>query len=76
MALASGTGLVSGLPVDQIIGQLLSLRQRPIQQLQSRIGTFQNRQAAYVQVNNALLNLTRTAKDISETAAFQSKSAA
>lgn len=46
MALASGTGLVSGLPVDQIIGQLLSLRQRPIQQLQSRIGTFQNRQAA------------------------------
>lgn len=76
MALASGTGIISGLPTDQIIAQLLALRQRPIQILEQRANTFSRQQEAVIAVNNALLQLRSAASAISTPSSFQGRTAA
>jgi flagellar hook-associated protein 2 len=75
MSLATGVGLISGLPINDIISQLLALRQRPILNLQRRQTDIQSQQAAFIAVNNALLTLRSAAENVSDPDSFRERSA-
>ena len=75
MGIAATTGIISGLNTDEIISALLSLRQRPIAQLQSRISGFQDQLSAHVQINIALLTLRTAVENLSGSTSFRARSA-
>jgi flagellar hook-associated protein 2 len=71
MSLASSTGIISGLPVDDIITAMLTYRQLSINNLESRISDFQQQQQAYIEINNALLNLQQAATGLTDASSFR-----
>lgn len=67
MASISSAGIGSGLDVESIVSKLMTLEQRPVQQLQSQASTIQTKISAFGQVQSALstfrdaaLKLTRS----------------
>lgn len=56
-AFTTGTGLISGLPVQQIISSLMAFDQQPVTALNNQITTEKNQQAALQSLSAALLAL-------------------
>ncbi|MBN1477419.1 flagellar filament capping protein FliD [Candidatus Sumerlaeota bacterium] len=75
MSLASSTGIISGLPVDDIITAMLTYRQLSIRNLQSRISDFQQQQQAYIGINNTLLNLQQAVSALTDASSFRQRTA-
>ena len=56
-AISTATGLISGLPIQELVDSLISIQRRPITQLQSRLTDLSNRRAAYLQLTSQLLSI-------------------
>lgn len=64
-AFTTGTGLISGLPVQQIISSLMAFDQQPVTNLNNQITTEKNQQAALQSLSAALLALQGDAQALS-----------
>lgn len=56
-SISAANGLISGLPIQELVDSLISIQRRPITQLQTRLTDLSNRRAAYLQVTSQLLSI-------------------
>lgn len=56
-SISASTGLISGLPIQDLVDSLISVQRRPITQLQTRLTDLSNRRAAYLQLTSQLLSI-------------------
>jgi flagellar hook-associated protein 2 len=73
--ISSGIGLVSGLPTQSIIDQLISLDSRPLIRLQSRIRNITAQRTAFTDLSARLLGLKSTIARFDELQFFRSSRA-
>lgn len=73
--ITSGTGLVSGLPIADIIDQLMSLEERPKTLITNRNTVLQSTQAAFQAINAQLLGLKGSASSLTDEQAFDATQA-
>ncbi len=66
-----GTGLISGLPINDLVDSLISLQRRPITQLQTRLQGIGSRRAALIQLSAQLLSVQNSASRLSKTDFFR-----
>ncbi len=69
--ISSGIGLVSGLPTQSIIDQLISLDSRPLLLLQQRAETLQIQRTAFAELSARLLGLRSTIARFDEPSFFR-----
>ncbi|MFN3201823.1 MAG: flagellar filament capping protein FliD [Bradymonadia bacterium] len=69
------SGLASGLDVDGIINQLLTLERAPITSLQQKIVDAEQRNASYSDLSGRLGSLRSAARDLNSSSLFGSKTA-
>lgn len=55
--ITSGVGLVSGLPINDLVDSIIAAQTRPITQLQSRLGVFTGRRTGLLQISAQLLSI-------------------
>ncbi len=58
---STSVGLVSGIPIGQLVDSLIAVQRRPINQLQTRLGALANRRTAYLQITSQLLSVQNIA---------------
>lgn len=75
MGISSGTGIVSGLNVDQIVTQLMNLEKRPITLIQNRQKAYQVKIASYLDISTKLSSFKSTLDALNNADAFNTKSA-
>lgn len=75
MSITSSVGLISGIDSQSLIQQLLQIEARPQQLAQRRIAQLQQQQAAYLQLNSALLALEGAAGAFNSRDVFDSSTA-
>jgi flagellar hook-associated protein 2 len=73
--ITSGIGLVSGINTSQIIDQLMSIEQRPVNLLQTRIDTTNQQKLAYTDLSATLTSLRISAQTLAKPATFNARSA-
>jgi len=67
-------GLVSGLDTDTILTQLVALERRPIELLDEKQTTHENRLSAFQELNSKLLSFQTQAEALNEAETFQAVS--
>lgn len=70
--ISSGVGLVSGLPIQELVDSLIQVQRGPIDQLQNRLGVLTSRRTALLQISAQLLSLQNTAVRFKNPDFFQS----
>ncbi|HKQ49392.1 MAG TPA: flagellar filament capping protein FliD [Phycisphaerae bacterium] len=75
-SISLGTGLVSGLPINDLVDSLIALQRRPITQLQTRLQTIGTRRAALLQLSAQLLSVQNTASRLTKADFFRRTQAA
>jgi len=73
--ITSGVGLVSGLPISDIIDQLIAIEARPKQIVEQRIAVLQSQQIAFQDINAKLLALKLSASGFSTNKTFDTTTA-
>ncbi len=73
--ISSGVGLLSGLPTQSIIDQLIALESRPMLLLQGRVQRIQAQRTAYAELSARLLGLKSTVARFDETQFFRASAA-
>lgn len=73
--ISSSTGLVSGLPIHDIVSQLMAVEARPRELVQQRNSELEARQNAFQEVNSALLALREAASGLTRPTAFRNTAA-
>lgn len=68
--ISADTGLASGLPIHDIVGQLMSVESRPRELAEERHGELDERHTALQDVNSQLLALRDAAGELNRTATF------
>ena len=71
-SITSGIGLVSGLPIQQLVDSLIQLQSRPILQLQDRLGLLVARRTAFLQLSAELLSIKNKSARFDDSSFFQS----
>lgn len=71
----SSPGIGSGLDINSLISQLMSLERRPLQRLQSQESTYNSQLSAYGKLKSALSTFQDAVKGLDSTASFQINSA-
>ncbi|NOT00681.1 MAG: flagellar filament capping protein FliD [Phycisphaerales bacterium] len=69
--ISSGVGLLSGLPVQSIIAQLLQIEGRPLRLLQQRADGIQTQRTAFAEISARLLGLKNTVTRLDEVSFFR-----
>jgi flagellar hook-associated protein 2 len=69
--ISSSTGLVSGINYGDIINQLMSLEQRPVNTLQTRIDAVNQQKLAFTDLSTRLTSLKLNGTTLKKTASFQ-----
>ncbi len=75
-SISIGTGLVSGLPINDLVDSLISIQQRPITQLQTRLQGITGRRTALIQLSAQLLSVQNSATRLKSTDFFRRTQAA
>ncbi len=73
--LSMGVGLVSGLPIDDLVDSLMELQRRPMVQLQQRLGTLVSRRTALLQISAQILSIQNIASRLSDATSFRAATA-
>ncbi len=68
--ITSGVGLVSGLPIAEIVDQLIAIESRPKQFIQSRVAVLQSQQVAFQDINAKLLALKLSVTNLASSTTF------
>ena len=76
MTIQSGGGLISGIPTQDLINQLLQLEARPKTLMQRRIVQLQSQQAAFLDLNSRIGTLRSASSAFRLQGVFQAMSAA
>lgn len=74
-AITSGVGLVSGLPINDLVESLIQAQSGPINQLKNRVSTLSARRGALLQVSAQLLSLRNSVSRLTTAAAFRAAAA-
>ena len=53
--ISSSTGLISGMDIEKIVSQLMTIEKKPLTQLQTRVTGLQTQQAAYSQISARIM---------------------
>src|SRR4051812_17221961 len=72
--ISASTGLVSGINYGDIINQLMSLEQRPVNTLQIRIDAVNKQRLAFTDLSTRLTSLKLNGTSLKKTANFQNAS--
>lgn len=75
MAGISATGIGSGLDIESLVSQLMTLEQRPLTLLNTKEASYQASLSAFGQIKSALSTLESTAKNLNSAAKFASTKA-
>lgn len=73
--LSMGVGLVSGLPIDDLVESLMELQRRPMVRLQQRLGTLVSRRTALLQISAQILSIQNIASRLSDATLFRAATA-
>lgn len=74
-AISSGVGLVSGLPINDLVDSLIAAQRGPITQLSNRVNTLSASRAALLQVSAQLLSLRNSVARLTAPANFRAATA-
>ena len=74
--ITSGVGLVSGIPIADLVDQLIAIEARPKQLVERRIAVLQSQQVAFSGINANLLNLKLSAGAFAGNNTFNTTSSA
>ncbi len=74
--ITSGVGLVSGIPIADLVDQLIAIEARPKQLVEQRIAVLQSQQVAFAGINANLLNLKLSAGAFASNNTFNTTSSA
>ncbi|MCA9254620.1 MAG: hypothetical protein KDA33_03240, partial [Phycisphaerales bacterium] len=74
-AISSGVGLVSGLPINELVESLIAAQRGPITQLTNRVNTVSASRAALLQVSAQLLSLRNSVSRLTAPATFRAAAA-
>lgn len=74
-SISSSTGLVSGLPIQDLVDSLIAVQQRPIVLMQNRVAELTQRRTAFLGISAQLLAIRNAAVRFADSSFFQ-KSAA
>ncbi len=70
MSTISSTGLVSGLPISDLIDALMSVHQQPLIRLQGRLSTMVSQRTALIQISANLLSIQNIASRLATASTF------
>ncbi|PWW44454.1 flagellar hook-associated protein 2 [Melaminivora alkalimesophila] len=73
MASISSPGVGSGLDINAIVGKMMAIEQRPLQQLQTKAGSIETKISSYGQIKAALSSLYDAANALMNSSTWQSK---
>lgn len=73
--ITSNSGLISGLPTQQLIGRMLQSEQAPRQQVQQTNQTLKDKKSAYQEINSSLVSLKSTIEGLTNNTAFNATTA-
>ncbi len=73
--ITTGTGLISGLPIADIVKQLMAIEARPLDQLKARIKTTTEQRTALLEVSARLMAIKSGATRFDEASYFRSAKA-
>lgn len=74
-SITSGVGLVSGLPINDLVDSLIQAQSGPITQLKNRVSTLSARRSALLQISAQLLGIRNSASRLTAAANFRAASA-
>lgn len=73
--ISSGTGLISGLNIQQLVSQLIAIESRPLNLLQNQITTTQQKQTTYTELNARVLTAKAAISRLAKPSAYEVKKA-
>lgn len=73
--ITSGIGLISGLPTQSIIDQLIAIESRPVTLLRNRVQNVQTQRTAFADLSARLLGLKSITARLDETSFFRASTA-
>ena len=73
--ITSGVGLVSGLPIAEIVDQLIAIEARPKRLVESRVAVLQSQQVAFQDINAKLLALKLSVGNLTSPTTFSGTTA-
>ncbi|MEE9212030.1 MAG: flagellar filament capping protein FliD [Phycisphaeraceae bacterium] len=76
MTITSGVGLISGIPIADLIDQLMALEARPKTIVENRNAVLQAQQIAFQDINAKLLSLKFSAAGLTSSSSFNATTAA
>lgn len=68
--ISSGVGLMSGLPISDMVDAMMAIQERPLLQLQDRLGVLVSRRTALMQVSAQLLSIRNVVSRLAEASSF------
>jgi flagellar hook-associated protein 2 len=68
--ISSGVGLISGLPISDLVDSLMAIQQRPLTLLQNRLGTLVSRRTALIRISAQLLSIQNLSSRFTEAESF------
>ncbi len=74
--ITSSVGLITGLPITDLVNQLLSIQARPRDLLVSRVQRLQQQQTAFGEITALLLSVQITARNLAKAELFQQRTVA
>ena len=73
--ISSGVGLISGLDIEGLVGQLIAIEARPREQLQTRIENLTQQQTSFLGLQARILAIRLAAVNFNQNAVFEQKTA-
>lgn len=74
--ISTGVGLVSGIPIQQLVDSLIAVQRQPITLLEGRLQGLSARRTAYLQLTSQLLSIQNTATRLANAEFFRRSKAA
>lgn len=69
--ISTGVGLISGIPIQELVDSLIAVQRRPIDQLSTRLQNLGSRRTAYLQVTSQLLAVQNIATRLANAEFFR-----
>ena len=74
--ISSGVGLISGLPISDLVDSLMAIQEKPLTLLQQQAAALVTRRTAWIQISAQLLSIQNLAGRLASADAFRATAAA
>src|SRR3972149_6903645 len=75
MPITTGIGLISGIPIDDVVNQLMELESQPLVRMQAQVQKLTDQRTALVELSARLLSMKLSTNTLSSSDAFARRSA-